>query len=65
MSAGDLIFVAIERARVLGGAGHSVEGRVYRIREDGALQPINGLELIELHRRFPNFVRSWKLPEEY
>ncbi|HVT56754.1 MAG TPA: hypothetical protein VHD34_12015 [Xanthobacteraceae bacterium] len=55
-------YVGIERAIVLG-SEQSFEGKVFLAEPDGRLKPIDGKDLVALHRDFPNFVRRWKLDE--
>jgi hypothetical protein len=53
------IYVAIERAVVLGGA-YKAEGTVYIVESDGRLKPIDGRELTALDSTYPNFVKGWR-----
>ena len=55
-------YVGIERAVVLG-SEQSFEGKVFIAEPDGRLKPVDGKDLVALHRDFPNFVRQWKIPE--
>jgi hypothetical protein len=54
------IYVAIERAVVLGGE-YRAEGTVYVVESDGRLKPIDGRELMALDSAYPNFVKKWRL----
>jgi hypothetical protein len=56
------VYVGIERAMVLG-SDQRFEGKVFIVEPDGRLKPIDGKDLVALHRDFPNFVRQWKIPE--
>jgi hypothetical protein len=54
-------YVGIERAVVLGPEIGPVEGQVYVAQPDRSLRPITGKELVELHEKYPEFVKNWKL----
>ncbi len=58
---GPPIYVAIESATTLG-SGASIVGNIYVREPTGALRPLTGTELIELHERHPAFIRNWRLP---
>ncbi|MBG7613747.1 hypothetical protein IWC96_00445 [Brevundimonas sp. BAL450] len=56
--------VLIERARCAGGDVSSFEGRVYIEEPDGRLRPASGEDLIASEKRFPGFLKNWRLPED-
>lgn len=56
------IYVVIEKDFALGGP--SLAGKIYVVEADGRLKPIDGHDLVELHKHYPNFVRGYRLPED-
>jgi hypothetical protein len=58
----DPIYVAIERAVVLG-REYCVEGSIYIVEPDGRLKPVDGRDLTELDKTYPNFIIGWHLSD--
>jgi hypothetical protein len=38
-------------------------GKIYAVEAGGLLRPIDGNDLIELDKHYPNFVRRYRLPD--
>ena len=58
------IYVAVEKARVIGNATRQVVGNIYIEEPDGRLKPLTGDDLADLEERHPGFAKNWRLEQE-